>query len=134
MADQKQDQDVQQQMQRLQKARVKAEELSREKSRITGELGALQNQMKDLETKCKTDFDCTINDLPAFITRLKDESGIALTNAEIILGMREGTVVVPKPQEVSTPIPAPERPRMAPRVAPVARPVLDSGHDEDGLP
>jgi hypothetical protein len=90
--------------------------------------------MKDLEAKCKTDFDCNINDLPAFIAKLKEESAISLQNAEIILGMREGTVIVPKPQEVSIPIPEPERPRMGARVAPVARPVLDSGHDEDGLP
>lgn len=86
--------------------------------------------MKDIETKCSADFNCTIDDLPAFITRLKDESEKALTNAEIILGMREGSVVVPQQQVVSTPVPAADRARMAPRAS--ARPA--AGHDEDGLP
>lgn len=85
-------QDSQQQLQRLQRARERAEELSREKSRLTGELGALQNQQKELEAKCKADFDCTISDLPGFISKLREESEAALVNAEVILGMREGEV------------------------------------------
>ena len=79
-------------MSRIQKARELAESLSREKSRITGELGALQNQLKDLETKCKADFDCTISELPEFIITLKTEAETALSNAEVILGLKQGTV------------------------------------------
>ena len=86
------EQDTQQQLRRLQKAREKAEELAQEKSRISGELGALNTQISDLETKCLSDFGCEIKELPNFIKQLKEESDVALCNAEIILGMREGTV------------------------------------------
>jgi chaperonin cofactor prefoldin len=82
---------VQEQLQRLQNARQEAEKLAREKSRITGELGGLQKQLQDLEAKCKTDFDCKIAELPALIQQLKTEAEGALNNAEVILGMREGT-------------------------------------------
>ena len=95
---------MQQQVQRLQKARERAEELSREKSRLTGEQGALQNQIKDLETKCKTDFDCSIDDLPGFIAQLKTEAETAIVNAEVILGIREGTVSAPTPAPATKPI------------------------------
>ena len=55
-------------------------------------MGALKKQLEDLESKCKTDFECAIEDLPAFIQQLKEEAETALANAEIILGMRQGTV------------------------------------------
>ncbi len=91
-----------------------------------------------MESKCKADFDCAIADLPGFIDQLKGEAETALKNAEVILGLREGTVAVPKPQQVSTPVPAPVaasgKTRMAPRVAPVVRLSIHEGQDEDGLP
>ena len=94
-------------MGRIQKARELAENLSREKSRITGELGALQNQLKDLETKCKADFDCTIAELPGFIAQLKTEAETALSNAEIILGLKQGTVQEQEP--VKEPVEVPKK-------------------------
>lgn len=120
-------QDSQQQLQRLQKAREKAEELSREKSRLTGELGALQNQQKELEAKCKADFDCTIADLPGFISKLREESEAALVNAEVILGMREGEV---KPAVVA-PVPAKSA---APKTTASRMAALTHPVDEDGIP
>ena len=82
--------DVQRQVQRLQAAREKAEALSREKSRITGEMGALQSQLKELEAKCSADFSCGIAELPDFIKRLESEAEAALANAEAILGIKKG--------------------------------------------
>ena len=113
-------------MQRLQKARERAEELSREKSRLTGEQGALQNQIKDLETRCKSDFDCSIDDLPGFIAQLKSEAETAIVNAEVILGLREGTVTPPASVAASTPI-AVTKPMVR-----TAKVVSSSG-DEDGI-
>ena len=118
---------VQQQIQRLQKARDKAEELSREKSRLTGEQGALQNQLKELETKCKKDFDCTIDDLPGFISQLKSEAETAIINVEVILGLREGTVTPSAPVASPTPM-------SAPKAAVKAARVVQAAGDDDGIP
>lgn len=98
-------------MKRLQKARERADELQREHSRLTGERGALQNQVRDIEVKCKADFECEPSALPELVNRLKSESETAITNAEIILGMRTGTVQ----RIVETPAPTP-----APRSTPLA--------------
>ena len=114
------------QVQRLQKARELAEGLSREKSRLTGEQGALQNQLKDLEAKCKADFDCTIDDLPGFISQLKSEAETAIINAEVILGIREGTV---KP---AVPVKTPELVVSLKAAGKANKPVQDAG-DEDGI-
>ena len=122
---QESEQDSQQQLQRLQKARAKAEDFSREKSRLTGELGALQNQLKDLEAKCKADFECTIAELPEFISQLRTEAGTALANAEIILGMREG--------EVQKPVVA-SSPKVVAKSAMASRMAAVVHEDEDGLP
>ena len=95
-------------MSRIQKARDLAESLSREKSRITGELGALQNQLQELGSKCKNDFDCNIEELPEFITQLKIEAEKSLSNAEIILGLKQGTVQEPVQETVQEPVQAPK--------------------------
>ena len=116
-------------MSRIQKARELAESLAREKSRITGELGALQNQLKDLETKCKTDFDCTIGDLPEFISQLKTEAETALSNAEIILGLKQGTVQKPVSQTVDAPVVPKAKP--AQKVKPFVE--VRDGVDSDGI-
>lgn len=124
------------QLQRLQKAREKVEEFSREKSRLTGERGALQNQRQEFETKCQTDFTCKIDELPALVQQVKAEAETALVNSEIILGIREG-VVTPAPVVVT---PAPVVAQKATPVQPVPKPVVKqtvshpAGHDEDELP
>jgi len=112
---------VQEQLQRLQNARQEAENLAREKSRITGELGGLQKQLQDLEAKCKTDFDCKMSELPALIQQLKTEAEDALVNAEVILGMREGTKTAPSQAPSKT---------AATRVPAIAK----THTDEDSLP
>lgn len=114
----------------MQKAREKVEEFSREKSRLTGEKGALQNQRQEFETKCQTDFTCTIDELPALVQQVKSEAETALCNSEVILGIREGTVT-PAPVVAKKAIPVPQ---------PVEKPVVKQtvshapGHDEDELP
>lgn len=88
--------EVQDQVDRLQVARQKAEEFSREKSRLLGELGALEKQKKDLEKKCTQEFGCDISGLPNMIKSFRSEAERALQNAEIALGLREGTIKASK--------------------------------------
>jgi hypothetical protein len=129
-----QSQDVQQ-LQRLQKAREKCEEFSKEKSRLSGETGALRSQIEDLETKTKTDFGCDVKALPGLVQQLRSEAETALSNSEIILGMKTGTIQQPAPDPA--PIPTPVQPK-----ASVARPVMKASPkpapvshvDEDSLP
>lgn len=126
--------DVQDQVRRLEAARKKAEELSREKSRLSGELGALKAQVEEQEKTCKAEYGCSIAELPALIEKMKKEAERAITNAEILLGLREG-VVTPSDSgwgpavSVST-APASKKPefRSMPRVPDVP---FDDG---DGLP
>jgi len=74
--------------------RAKAEEMSREKSRITGELGALKKRLDEMEAKCRKDFDCGVEELPALITQFKAEAKKAISNAEAILESKSGTPIV----------------------------------------
>ena len=116
-------QEVQDQMRRLQVARAKCEELVKEQNRLTGEQGALQAQMTELETKSQSDFGCPLSGLPDLLARLKESSATALENAEIILGMREGKIAV-----APTPVAAPAAPKLKPARGPAP------ASDEDGLP
>ena len=115
--------EIQRQLQQLQIVRAKAEEMSQERSRITGELGALQKQLQELETKCKTDFGCGLTELPEFIKQLKTEAARAKSNAEIILGLKESTV-----QKTPDAKPSPTKP-----VQTTPASIHSSHEDEDGL-
>ena len=83
--------EVQDQVERLNAARAKAQELTQEKSRITGELNALKKRQAELEQRAKEEFDCSIDELPKLIQELEEQAEVSLANAEKILGMREGT-------------------------------------------
>jgi len=93
-------------------------------------LGALQNQQKELEAKCRADFDCAIADLPGFITQLRAESETALINAEVILGMREGEV---RPAVAIAPVVSQAKPAASRTTASRMAAVTHSA-DEDGIP
>ena len=81
--------EVQELMKRLEAARTKADEMEREKSRLTGELEATKKRLGELETKCSEEFDCEITALPGFIKQLEEEAEKSLKNAENVLGMGE---------------------------------------------
>lgn len=87
-------------------------------------------QVKDLETKCQADFGRAIEDLPSFVKELKTEAETAAFNAEVILGLREGTVK--KVEEA--PVPAPSKPVIKPgSTAKRTASVVAEGVDEDNL-
>jgi predicted nuclease with TOPRIM domain len=112
-------QEVQEQLRRLQVARTKCEEFVKEQNRLTGEQGALQTQMSELEAKSLADFGCSLSGLPDLLAQLKESSATALSNAEVILGTKEGAV-------------APVKAAAAPSKQ--TRQVRSSGNDEDSLP
>ena len=91
--------EVQEQMERLNAVRKKAEEVDREKSRISGELGTHKKRQQELSKKCKDEFECDIDELPKLVEGLNKQAEESLQQAEIVLGMREGTVKSEKKPE-----------------------------------
>ena len=83
---------VQEQMERLNQVRKKAEEVDREKSRISGELGSHKKRQEELSEKCKKDFDCKVDELPGLVKDLEEQAEKSLEQAEIVLGIKEGEV------------------------------------------
>ena len=125
--------DVQEQMDRLAEARQKVEEFSSKKSRLTGELETHRKRLTELEERSKTEFECTVEDLPEVIAGFKNEAEKALQQAEVTLGLREAAEADTVPKKA---------PRMAPKASPagripVAAPVEaqedDGDVDEDAL-
>jgi len=94
--------DVQEQMRRLEAARTRADELEREKSRLTGELEATKKRLKEVEDRCRSEFDCEIAELPGFVGQLEAEAEKSLKNAETVLGMN-GEPGVPDEAEEDEP-------------------------------
>jgi phosphoglycerate-specific signal transduction histidine kinase len=86
--------EVQKQVERLNVARSRAQELTQEKSRISGELNALKKREAELEKRCKEELDCAVSELPALMKQLEQEAEKSLANAEKVLGLRDG---VPEP-------------------------------------
>ena len=80
---------VDEQVKKLNELRSKTEELSREKSRLTGELDSHKKRLAELEKKCKAEFDCTIEELPNVAAGLESQAAEFIAEAEAILGLRE---------------------------------------------
>jgi len=98
--------DVQEQMDRVNTFRKKAEEVDREKSRVSGELGTHKKRQEELAGKCKEEFDCKVDEIPKLVDDLMDVSTKSLEQAEIVLGLKEGKVEPEKkPEPKSEPEP-----------------------------
>jgi len=67
--------------------------------------------------------------LPEFISQLKTEAETALSNAEIILGLKQGTVQKPVSQTVDAPVVPKAKP--AQKVKPFVE--VRDGVDSDGI-
>ena len=46
-----------------------------------------------MEGKCKTEFDCTVEQLPELITDFDAETEKSITKAEVILGIKKAPAV-----------------------------------------
>jgi len=58
---------------------------------LTGELDSHKKRLSELEKKCKAEFDCKIDELPAIITSFETEAQRTKEEAEVILGLREAS-------------------------------------------
>ena len=56
---------------------------------MTGELDSHKKRLAELETKCKSEFDCTIEELPDIAEGLKAEAQKFIVEAENILDLRK---------------------------------------------
>lgn len=81
--------DSQDLMRRLEAARATHDELSKESSRIAGELDALKKRCAELEKRCKDEFGCSSAELPGVVKQMREVAEAAVVNAEVGLGMRE---------------------------------------------
>ena len=122
--------EVQEQMDRLNAVRRKAEEVDREKSRISGELTTHKKRQEELAQKCKAEFECEVDELPKLASELREHAEDSLKEAEVVLGLREGEV---KKVENKKPEPEPEK-KSEPEKSEVEQ-ALDEelDEDEDGL-
>lgn len=111
-------------VQRLNTARQRVEEVSRENSRLTGELDSQRKRLNEEAAKCQKDFNCQKKELPSLITSLKETAEKQMATAEYVLGLREDAPVDDTPE----PVQAPAKKSRIPARAPVT-----AGHDEDGL-
>lgn len=85
------------QMARLQKARNEVDRLSREQSRLQGNIDRQKQLMEELEAKCQKDFGCSIDELPDMIENLREEAEKKLKEAEDILDGKTSVAPVKSP-------------------------------------
>lgn len=69
----------------MQTARQRCEEVSREKSRFSGELDAAKRRYEETEKKCKETFDCAPAELPAIREQMTEEGRRLVEEGEAIL-------------------------------------------------
>jgi DNA repair ATPase RecN len=72
-------------MRRLQDARKKAEDVSRRRQRIAGELDGHLKRLAELEKKCRDDYGCEVAELPGLSAKLEKEAERAIVEAERLL-------------------------------------------------
>lgn len=126
--------EVQEQMDRLNAVRKKAEDVDREKSRISGELGSHKKRQGELAKKCKDEFDCKVEELPELVKDLEEQAEKSLQQAEVVLGLREGEAEDEKEQPAKEAAPEPKK--ETPKAKSEVEAALDDeigDEDEDGL-
>lgn len=72
-------------MRRLQDARKKAEDVSKRRQRIAGELDGHLKRLAELEKKCRDDYGCEVAELPGLSAKLEKEAERAIVEAERLL-------------------------------------------------
>jgi predicted nucleic acid-binding Zn-ribbon protein len=76
---------VQSLLKRVQTARQRCDEVSRQKSRVSGELDAARRRYAETEKKCKETFDCLPVELPEIREQMAAEGRRLVEEAEAIL-------------------------------------------------
>lgn len=65
-------------------------DLQTEKSRLEGRLESKQNTLDELTKKCEEKFDCSVDELPEVVSKLRKEANEKVEEAKKILGIDEG--------------------------------------------
>jgi DNA repair ATPase RecN len=114
-------------MKRLQEARKKAEEVSRRRQRIEGELDGHQKRLAELEKKCREDYGCEVAELPELSAQLEKEAEQAIVEAERLLTVPAEPV---KTEPVKTiPVKPVEPAKVPPRRSPTTKVMASSEED-----
>ncbi len=90
-------------MERLNEARSKADEIDRERSRLTGQNDNEKKRLAELEETCKEKFNCDVGGLADLIEQAEKDADKTLIEAEQVLGLREGAVATATPVETEVP-------------------------------
>ena len=90
-------------MQRLQAARKMAEEVSRRRQRIAGELDGHMKRSAELEKKCRDDYGCEVGELPHLRIQLEQEAEKSIAEAERLLSVPALPVKAESPKEENKP-------------------------------
>lgn len=81
--------EVNEKMQRLEKARKVMDELTQKKSRLVAELDMHKKMLADIESKVKAEFGCSVAELDELAQKLEKEAETKLSEVECVLGLRE---------------------------------------------
>jgi len=78
---------VKEKMKRLEDARNKADEISRQKERLTGQVEEMKKRVDELEAKSRDEFNCEVSEIPDLVEELDAEATEAIKKAEGLLGI-----------------------------------------------
>ena len=77
---------------RLNTGRTKAQEIARERSRLTGESDGHKRRLAELEQKCQDEFQCGIDAMPEMSKQVLACAEKSVTDMEVVLGLRQALV------------------------------------------
>ena len=108
-------------MKRLQDARKKAEEVSRRRQRIAGELDGHTKRLGELEKKCRDDYGCEVAELPGLSAQLEKEAEKAIAEAERLLTVPAAEPTKPAETVKAAPVKPVESPKASSKRSPILR-------------
>lgn len=80
---------IEAQMERLNAARERVEEIKKKKARLSGELDGLKKQKTEKEKESEEKFKVSVGELPALLEKLNKQAEESLQEAEKVLGLKE---------------------------------------------
>jgi len=116
--------DIDDKLKRLQDARKKAEDISKRRQRIAGELDGHKKRLAEIEKKCRDDYGCEIAELPKLSANLESEAEELIKEAERLLSV---------PAAPSKPVEPSKKQAETSRVAPKRPSLVRPSSDEDVL-
>jgi DNA repair ATPase RecN len=112
-------------MRRLQDARKKAEDVSKRRQRIAGELDGHLKRLAELEKKCRDDYGCEVAELPGLSAKLEKEAERAIIEAERLLTVPAASASASAAETVKAAPVKPAEPLKVPRRSTISPPEED---------